>query len=262
MVPAVAGDLVAGLGDAADQRRDGAAATQPRVKKVALTPGLVEQGEHAVGVALDAARERLPRVAGDHLLEGADLEPVLDIDGEGVLHRPSCSGRVGAVGRFLAVFRPSRRAGSGRGAASPPAPRRAPRARRCGARARDRAHGRCAARRGSSAATGPEPGGAERQHLLLARAARAPTASAPMSAATASTASASIVSAPSTAACEQHAGGELVDPARNAAAVAVDRLEGVGLEIGIALPVDPGQAVADIGARPRPRPSRRDGGWR
>ena len=84
----MAGDFVAGVGDAADQ--GGMALGDPaQSEEGRLDSGLVEQGEHRVGVALDPARQRLPRVAGDHRLEGADLEPVLDIDGEGVLHRPS-----------------------------------------------------------------------------------------------------------------------------------------------------------------------------
>ena len=59
MVPAVAGDLMAGLGDAADQR--GMALGDPaQGEEGRLHPGLVEQAEHRVGIALDAALQRLP----------------------------------------------------------------------------------------------------------------------------------------------------------------------------------------------------------
>src|SRR5436309_12706198 len=62
MVPAVAGDLVTGLGDAADQ--SGMARGDPAEDEEArLHPGLVEQPEHRVGVALDPALARLPRIA-------------------------------------------------------------------------------------------------------------------------------------------------------------------------------------------------------
>ena len=84
----MARDLVAGLGDAADQRRMALGDPAQR-EEGRLDAGLVEQRQDVIGVALDPARQRLPRVAGDHLFEGADLEPILDIDGEGVAHRPS-----------------------------------------------------------------------------------------------------------------------------------------------------------------------------
>jgi hypothetical protein len=85
MVPAVAGDFVAGFGDAPDQRR--VARRDPAEDEEGrLDPRLVEQGKGAVGIGLDPARQRLPIIAGDHGFEGADLEPVLDVDGKGVAH--------------------------------------------------------------------------------------------------------------------------------------------------------------------------------
>jgi hypothetical protein len=79
MVPAVAGDLVPGFGDPANQ--SGMACGDPAEREEGgLHARPVEQGEHPVRILLDAARERLPGVAGDHLLEGADLEPVLNVD--------------------------------------------------------------------------------------------------------------------------------------------------------------------------------------
>ena len=175
MVPAVAGDLVAGLGDAADQR--GVALGDPaQSEEGRLDPGLVEQVEHRVGVALDAVRERLPLVAADHLLEGADLEPVLDIDGKGVEHRLSSALRPRACGRPSpdCHSRPSRPAGSGRGAASPPAPRaRASSAaiRRSSARSRARRRdaGQLERRRRAGGDRQLDRRRAQRQHPLLAR---------------------------------------------------------------------------------------------
>ena len=189
-----------------------------------LDPGLVEQGEHRVGVALDAARERLPRVAGDHRLEGADLEPVLDIDGEGVLHRPSRLRGVGAVSRFLSVLDPVDEQDRGRGEASPPAPRRAPRARRCGARARDPARqaigcgagscGTAASRAERSGSTFSSRAGCGRRRRRRPCRRRPPRRRRRRSARRLRCAAWSI-----------SRWAELVDPARNAAAVAVDRLE-------------------------------------
>ena len=51
--------------------------------------GFGEQLEHAIAIGFDPAGQTFPIGAVDHLLEGADLEIVLDIDGQGVAHAPS-----------------------------------------------------------------------------------------------------------------------------------------------------------------------------
>ena len=73
-----------------------------------LDSRFVEQGQNGVGIGLDPAGQIIPGVAGDAGLEGADLEPVLDVHRQGVQH--VCpSGRLGGVGvarRLLAVLDP------------------------------------------------------------------------------------------------------------------------------------------------------------
>src|SRR5687768_6284497 len=90
MVPAVAGDLMAGHGRPADQGRM-ALGDPAQSEEGRLDPGLGEQVEHRFGVAPDALLQPVPLVAADHFLEGADLEPVLDVDGEGVQHSTALS---------------------------------------------------------------------------------------------------------------------------------------------------------------------------
>jgi hypothetical protein len=81
----VAGDLVPGIDDAADE--GGIVFRDPaQGEEGALHPCPLEQGEHGIGVALDAVGQAVPRIARDHLLKGADLEPVLDVDREGIEH--------------------------------------------------------------------------------------------------------------------------------------------------------------------------------
>ena len=47
-----------------------------------LRSGFGEEIEEPVGVALDPARQVVPRIARDHVGEGLDLEIILDIDRE------------------------------------------------------------------------------------------------------------------------------------------------------------------------------------
>src|SRR5690606_28614172 len=83
VVPAVTGDLVPPRGDLAQQgtmpprhpsqRKEGRAGFQ-----------LVEQVEDFADVAIDPVGEAVPVAALDDILEGADLEPVLDVDRQSV----------------------------------------------------------------------------------------------------------------------------------------------------------------------------------
>jgi len=70
MVPTVAGHLVPGIGNAADQlwvtRRDPAESEKGR-----LDPGLGKQVEDSAAIPLDAPRQAVPLGARDHLLERA-----------------------------------------------------------------------------------------------------------------------------------------------------------------------------------------------
>ena len=80
MIPAVAGDFMPGGSDTADQsgiaRRDPAEGEEGPAN-----PGLAEHGEHGVGIALYAVKPAVPACLVDRVLESADLEPVLDVDG-------------------------------------------------------------------------------------------------------------------------------------------------------------------------------------
>ncbi len=80
--------LVPRIDDPPDQR--GIAFGDPAEREEgAPNPGLGEQVQNRVAIRLDPAFERRPVGAIDRALKGADLEPVLDIDRQAVLHRPS-----------------------------------------------------------------------------------------------------------------------------------------------------------------------------
>ena len=85
MVPAVAGDLVPRLGDAADQR--GMALGHPAQREEGrLDPASSNRASTAS--VLRSTRRGRPSQSSRSItrLEGADLEPVLDIDRQGVQH--------------------------------------------------------------------------------------------------------------------------------------------------------------------------------
>src|SRR3546814_17644951 len=52
-------------------------------------PRFGEHRQHRVAITLDPAFERRPVGTVDRALKSADLKPVLDIDRQAVLHRPS-----------------------------------------------------------------------------------------------------------------------------------------------------------------------------
>ena len=56
---------------------------QPKVKKVACNPGLGQDVEQALGVALDPLRQTVPILAIDRRGKSLDLKIILDIDGHG-----------------------------------------------------------------------------------------------------------------------------------------------------------------------------------
>ena len=86
MREAVAGELVAGGADAANQLRvpfrDPAEGEKGR-----LYVRVGQESEYPVDVLLDSARHRVPLAALDVLRESRNLEVVLDIDGHRVDHR-------------------------------------------------------------------------------------------------------------------------------------------------------------------------------
>src|SRR3546814_2387457 len=86
MVPAVARHFMTGFGNAADE--SGIALGDPaKREECRLDVSLFEQRQHGVAVAFDAVGQAVPVVARDHRFEGADLEPVLDVDRKRIQHR-------------------------------------------------------------------------------------------------------------------------------------------------------------------------------
>ena len=77
---------MAGRDDAANER--GMARGDPAEREEGrLDAGLGEQVEHEIGVELDARLQPVPVAGRKHALERADLEPLLDVDGERVAHQ-------------------------------------------------------------------------------------------------------------------------------------------------------------------------------
>ncbi len=90
VIVTVAGKLVPRRDDALDQRGI-AFGNPPQGEEGPRRAGVGENPQHRVAIRLDAAFERRPVGAVDRALKGADLEPVLDIDRQAVLHFPSPS---------------------------------------------------------------------------------------------------------------------------------------------------------------------------
>ena len=225
MVPAMAGDLVAGLGDPADQRGI-APATQPKVKKVALTPASSNRASTASALR-STRRGSVSQSRGDHLLEGADLEPVLDIDREGVEHRLASAD----LRRRWCARRPS-----GRSSTQSTSRVKTRRTRlllvdarlQRGDALRRACGSRTVRRRRGSAARPRATDRAERSgSTVRGRRARRARRRRPGRRRRFDRLGASIVSALLDRGEEQQAAGQLVDPARNAAGMAVERGEGV-----------------------------------
>src|SRR5690554_3332189 len=139
MVPAVACDLVSSVRDFAQQRSVPLRYPAQREER-GLGLGLVEQVENLADVAIDAVRQTAPIAALDHVLECADVKPVLDVYGEYVddcsqFHR--CHAAIGRKGDSIHAamlplrlkrpwtdpsrFRSSRSASSGSAGSSAPA---------------------------------------------------------------------------------------------------------------------------------------------
>src|SRR3546814_12285484 len=84
----MAGQFVTRLDDPPNQR--GIAFGDPtQGEESAGGPRLGEHRQHRVAITLDPAFERRPVGTVDRALKSADLKPVLDIDRQAVLHRPS-----------------------------------------------------------------------------------------------------------------------------------------------------------------------------
>ena len=110
---AVAGQFMAAGHDAAHQR--GVALGDPaQGEEGGFRAVLVEQGQDAVDVALDAAFPALPPLARDPGREGRDLEVVLHVDGQGVQGRGG-RGQRSHGGRAQGCWGPA--GGSSRGTA-------------------------------------------------------------------------------------------------------------------------------------------------
>src|SRR5205814_2077893 len=83
MIPAMARDLMPTRDDLA-QQRSMALRNPAEREEGSLGVDLVEQVQNLADVAVDAVGEPAPVVALDYVLERADLEPVLDVDGQAV----------------------------------------------------------------------------------------------------------------------------------------------------------------------------------
>ena len=90
VIIAVAGKFMPRRDDAPDQRRIAFGDPAER-EEGALGARIGEDLQHRVAICLDPAFQRRPVGTVDRALKGADLEPVLDIDRQAVLHFSSPS---------------------------------------------------------------------------------------------------------------------------------------------------------------------------
>src|SRR3546814_16565130 len=105
MVPAVALHFMTGFGNAADE--SGIALGDPaKREECRLDVSPFEQRQHGVAVAFDAVGQAVPVVARDTRFEGADLEPVLEVERtriarKRVVYGRRWAGRVKSGGRDI-----------------------------------------------------------------------------------------------------------------------------------------------------------------